>query len=47
VELQFDVFEHCGSSTFYCRACQHAPCKYTPGSQWPMPASPGWISSSL
>jgi hypothetical protein len=46
VELQFDVFEHCGDRTFYCPACQHAPCKYTPDGKWPIPAVPGWIGSS-
>ena len=47
VTLPLHVFEHCGDRNFYCRACQHAPCKYTPGEQWPLPAAPGWIGSSL
>jgi hypothetical protein len=47
VELQLDVFEHCGERTFYCRACQHAPCKYTPVEKWPISATIGWIGSSL
>ncbi len=47
VELQLAVFEHRGERTFYCAACQHAPCKYTPEEKWPMSAAPGWIGDSL
>lgn len=47
VELHLEVFEHVGDRTFYCPACQHAPCKFTPESQWPMPSMPAWIGSSL
>jgi hypothetical protein len=47
VDLQLRVFEHCGDSGFYCDACQHAPCKYSPDSRWPMPETPGWVGSSL
>lgn len=47
VELRLDVFEHCGDHGFYCRACQHAQCKFSPESQWPLPIMLGWIGSSL
>ncbi len=36
VQLPLQAFEHCGDRGFYCRACQHAPCKYTPAEQWPL-----------
>jgi len=46
VELHLHMYEHCGDRTFYCSACQHAPCKYVPSEKWPMPPTPGWIASS-
>jgi hypothetical protein len=46
-ELQFDVFEHCGDRGFFCNACQHAPCKYTPAEKWPLPDQPGYVAASL
>jgi hypothetical protein len=41
------VFEHGRGDGFYCQACQHAPCTYTPPSGWTLPPAAGWIGSSF
>jgi hypothetical protein len=46
VHMPLHVFEHCGERGFYCRACQHAPCKYVPEEKWPIPGVAGWIASA-